>query len=106
MRLTSPGASSRHGASRTRGCPCLTPYGRSRRTGSPCWRTSAAFHAESLRHRIRHADQLDEGLRDGSALANLTPTGLLRALAVRWPDGVPQGGIAMDIHYLEELGLA
>ncbi|MFD6311472.1 SUKH-4 family immunity protein [Streptomyces nigra] len=111
---------------------------------------TAAFHAESLRHRIRQlrpvdhgtivtaltlslrrratdvgnvpgavqhyaartlgvhavqAGRLDEVLSDGSALAHLTPTGLLRALAVRWPGGIPQGGIAMDVHYLEELGL-
>ncbi|WP_192806229.1 SUKH-4 family immunity protein [Streptomyces sp. SS1-1] len=112
---------------------------------------TVAFHAESLRHRIRQlrpvdhgtivtaltpslrrratdvvnvpgavqhyaartlgvhvvqAGRLDEVLSDGSALAHLTPTGLLRALAVRWPGGIPQGGIAMDVHYLEELGLA
>ncbi|MGW6955551.1 SUKH-4 family immunity protein [Streptomyces chartreusis] len=53
-----------------------------------------------------HSGMLDNVLGDGRVLANLEATGLLQALAVRWPRGVPQGGIAIDAHYLERLGLA
>ncbi|MFE6174419.1 SUKH-4 family immunity protein [Streptomyces sp. NPDC056464] len=39
-------------------------------------------------------------------LANLDATGLLQGMAATWPRGIPQSGIAIDAHYLEQLGLA
>lgn len=66
----------------------------------------ATYSAQTLGLHAVHASLLDEVLSNGSVLARLNPTGLLRALAVRWPNGIPQGGIATDIHYLERLGLA
>ncbi|WP_307622765.1 hypothetical protein [Streptomyces sp. V3I7] len=38
-------------------------------------------------------------------MANLDARGLLRGLAAAWPQGIPQRGVAMDIHYLEQLGV-
>lgn len=37
-----------------------------------------------------HAGLLDEVLSNGSVLAYLDPTGILPALAVRWPKGIPR----------------
>lgn len=73
------------------------------------WRTAGpvgVYATQVLGLHAIHAGMLDDVLSDGRVLANLDATGLLRTLAVRWPDGVPQGGIAMDVHYLERLGLA
>ncbi|MFG2207464.1 SUKH-4 family immunity protein [Streptomyces sp. NPDC048638] len=53
-----------------------------------------------------HAGVLESVLSDGAALANLNAYGLLQGMALAWPRGVPQGGIAIDAHYLGELGLA
>ncbi|MDG4862002.1 SUKH-4 family immunity protein [Streptomyces sp. T-3] len=64
-----------------------------------------AYTSRTLGLHAAHAGRLDEVLSDGAALANLDPTGLLRALAKRWPDGIRQDGVALDIHYLERLGL-
>ncbi|ELS56971.1 hypothetical protein STVIR_2088 [Streptomyces viridochromogenes Tue57] len=78
-----------------------------RRTGP--WRTTGPvgeYAARVLGLHAVHAGMLDDVLSDGRVLANLDATGLLRSLAVRWPGGVPQGGLAIDAHYLERLGLA
>lgn len=64
-----------------------------------------AYTARTLGLHAVHAGLLDDVLSNGPVLANLDPIGLLRALAARWPDGIPQGGLGMDIHYLERLGL-
>lgn len=45
-------------------------------------------------------------LNHGHVLANLDATGLLRGMTAAWPQGVPQNSVAIDIHYLEQLGLA
>lgn len=60
---------------------------------------AAALHAA-------HAGLLGTMLADGQVLANLDATGLLEGMAATWPRGIPQGGIAIDAHYLEQLGLA
>jgi hypothetical protein len=73
------------------------------------WRTAGpvgVYAARVLGLHAIHAGMLDDMLTDGRVLANLDATGLLQSLAVRWPAGVPQGGLAMDAHYLERLGLA
>ncbi|MEU8914861.1 SUKH-4 family immunity protein [Streptomyces nigrescens] len=44
---------------------------------------------------------LEELLGDGEMLARTERYGLLQGLAAAWPAGVPQGTVAMDIHYLE-----
>lgn len=78
------------------------------RTGTGAWSMAGpvrAYAARTLGLHAVHAGLLDEVLGNGAVLANLDPTGLLRALAARWPDGIPQGGIALDLHYLERLGL-
>lgn len=80
----------------------------SERAAGP-WRAAGpvgAYAARVLGLHAVHAGMLDDLLSDGRVLANLEATGLLQALAVRWSDGVPQGGIAIDAHYLERLGLA
>ncbi|MEU9502736.1 SUKH-4 family immunity protein [Streptomyces sp. NPDC048196] len=53
-----------------------------------------------------HAGTLEGLLSEGPVLANLDAYGLLQGLAACWPGGVPQGGLPMDAHYLEALGLA
>ncbi|MFC9237427.1 SUKH-4 family immunity protein [Streptomyces decoyicus] len=65
-----------------------------------------AYAAKTLALHAAHAGSLEALLDDGAVLANLEAYGLLQGLAAAWPGGVPQGGIAMDAHYLEELGLA
>ncbi|MFC8248201.1 SUKH-4 family immunity protein [Streptomyces chartreusis] len=60
---------------------------------------AAALHAA-------HAGLLGTLLADGQVLANLDATGLLEGMAAAWPRGIPQDGIAIDAHYLEQLGLA
>ncbi|KUN90405.1 SUKH-4 family immunity protein [Streptomyces caeruleatus] len=77
------------------------------RAGGP-WSSVGPVGAYAARTLGLHAVQaglLDEVLSNGTVLANLDPADLLRALAARWPDGIPPGGIAQDIHYLERLGL-
>ncbi|MFI5521183.1 SUKH-4 family immunity protein [Streptomyces platensis] len=44
---------------------------------------------------------LEALLSDGEMLARTERYGLLQGIAAAWPAGVPQGTVAMDIHYLE-----
>ncbi|MEU8783654.1 SUKH-4 family immunity protein [Streptomyces sp. NPDC048637] len=73
------------------------------------WSTSGplgTYAARTLALHAAHAGAMDRILGDGTVLAHLDAYGLLQGLAATWPGGVPQGGIATDAHYLEELGLA
>lgn len=65
-----------------------------------------AYAAQTLALHTAHAGSLEALLGDGAVLANLEAYGLLQGLAAAWPGGVPLGGIAVDAHYLEALGLA
>lgn len=64
------------------------------------------YAARTLALHAAHAGAMDRILGDGTVLAHLDAYGMLQGLAATWPGGVPQGGIAADAHYLEELGLA
>ncbi|MEE4425141.1 SUKH-4 family immunity protein [Streptomyces bugieae] len=44
---------------------------------------------------------IEELLGDGEMLAGVERYGLLQGIAAAWPNGVPQGTLATDIHYLE-----
>ncbi|MFE7858344.1 SUKH-4 family immunity protein [Streptomyces sp. NPDC057403] len=64
------------------------------------------YAAETVALHAFHAGRMEEVLNDGNVLPCLDTKGLLRGMAAAWPQGVPQHSIAVDIHYLEELGLA
>ncbi|UNO38716.1 hypothetical protein [Streptomyces sp. MST-110588] len=51
------------------------------------------------------AGQLDTYLETPSFLAGVEAYGVCQGLGVAYPDGVPSGGIAFDLHYLEAQGL-
>ncbi|TQJ90406.1 ATP-binding protein [Streptomyces sp. SLBN-31] len=64
------------------------------------------YAAQTVALHAFHAGRMEEVLNDGNVLPCLDTTGLLRGMAAAWPQGVPQHRIAVDIHYLEGLGLA
>ncbi|WP_369172756.1 SUKH-4 family immunity protein [Streptomyces sp. R28] len=77
--------------------------------GATAWENvgpTGAYAARAAALHAAHAGLLETLLADGQALANLDATGLLQGMAATWPRGIPQGGLAIDAHYLEQLGLA
>ncbi|MGD3107142.1 ATP-binding protein, partial [Streptomyces sp. YGL11-2] len=66
-----------------------------------------AYAAQALAlHAALSGTELPALLTSAPALAHCTRYSVLQALAHHFPDGVPQGGIAADIHYLETEGIA
>ncbi|WP_432140768.1 hypothetical protein [Streptomyces sp. bgisy084] len=57
-------------------------------------------------HAALSGTELPGLLANAPALAHSTRYALLQALARQWKHGVPQGGVASDIHYLEAEGIA
>lgn len=77
--------------------------------GATAWESDGPTGAYAARAAALHAARaglLETLLADGQVLANLEATGLLQGMAMTWPRGIPQGGLAIDAHYLEQLGLA
>ena len=77
--------------------------------GAIAWENLGPTGAYAARAVALHASQaglLSVVLADGQIIANLDATGLLQGMAATWPHGIPQGGLALDAHYLEQLGLA
>lgn len=64
------------------------------------------YAAQTVALHAFHAGRMEEVLNDGNVLPCLDTTGLLRGMAAAWPQGVPRQRFAVDIHYLEGLGLA
>ncbi|MFE7894206.1 SUKH-4 family immunity protein [Streptomyces sp. NPDC057412] len=80
-----------------------------RSRGATAWRDLGpigAYAARAVPLHASHARLVESVLADGQVLANLDATGLLQGLAATWPRGIPQGGLALDAHYLEQLGVA
>ncbi|MFE4018283.1 hypothetical protein ACFXPZ_12820 [Streptomyces sp. NPDC059101] len=66
-----------------------------------------AYAAQALAlHAALSGTELPALLADAPALAHCTRYSVLQALAHHFPEGVPQGGVAADIHYLETEGIA
>ncbi|MGA5561671.1 SUKH-4 family immunity protein [Streptomyces platensis] len=61
----------------------------------------ARYAAQTLPLHAALGGSLEELLGNGEILARTERYGLLQGLAAAWPAGVPQGTVAMDIHYLE-----
>ncbi|MGY5131372.1 hypothetical protein ACWGJW_02965 [Streptomyces nigrescens] len=61
----------------------------------------ARYAAQALPVHAALGGCLEELLGNGETLARTERYGLLQGLAAAWPAGVPQGTVAMDIHYLE-----
>ncbi|MFF4695680.1 SUKH-4 family immunity protein [Streptomyces chattanoogensis] len=61
----------------------------------------ARYAARALPLHAALGGVLEELLDDGERLARVERYGLLQGMAAAWPRGVPQGGLAADIHYLE-----
>ncbi len=59
------------------------------------------YAAQALPMHAALGGSLEELLGNGEMLARTERYGLLQGLAAAWPSGVPQGTVAMDIHYLE-----
>ncbi|WP_158715603.1 SUKH-4 family immunity protein [Streptomyces sp. NRRL S-481] len=77
--------------------------------GATAWESvgpTGAYAARAAALHATHSGLLETLLTDGQVLANLDAKGLLQGIAATWPRGIPQGGIAIDAHYLEQLGLA
>ncbi|MFD5395587.1 SUKH-4 family immunity protein [Streptomyces sp. NPDC127097] len=67
-------------------------------TGTP---ELARYAARTLPVHAALGGSLEELLGNGELLARTERYGLLQGIAAAWPAGVPQGTVAMDIHYLE-----
>ncbi|QHC20972.1 ATP-binding protein [Streptomyces sp. GS7] len=66
-----------------------------------------AYAAQALAlHAALSGTELPALLASAPALAHCTRYSVLQAVAHHFPDGVPQGGIDADIHYLETEGIA
>ncbi|GAA2662135.1 ATP-binding protein [Streptomyces lunalinharesii] len=65
-----------------------------------------AYAAEALAVHAALADALPALLDTARALAHCTRYSLLQALPLHFTEGVPQHGVAADIHYLETDGIA
>ncbi|MEV0371877.1 SUKH-4 family immunity protein [Streptomyces sp. NPDC050636] len=63
------------------------------------------YVAQALPVHAALAGVMEEILADGGLLVRVDRYALLQGLAVAWPDGVPQGSIATDIHYSEREGI-
>jgi hypothetical protein len=61
----------------------------------------ARYAAQALPVHAALGGSLEELLAKGEILARTERYGLLQGIAAAWPAGVPQGTVAMDIHYLE-----
>ncbi|QIY55634.1 hypothetical protein HEP86_15245 [Streptomyces sp. RPA4-5] len=66
-----------------------------------------AYAAQTVAlHAALSGTELPGLLASAPALAHSARYALLQALARQWKHGVPQGGVASDIHYLEAEGIA
>ncbi|MER7987351.1 ATP-binding protein [Streptomyces noursei] len=65
-----------------------------------------AYGAEALAVHAALADTLPALLDTAHALAHCTRYSLLQALPLHFTEGVPQHGVAADVHYLETDGIA
>ncbi|KOT89224.1 hypothetical protein ADK86_29580 [Streptomyces sp. NRRL F-5755] len=65
----------------------------------------ARYAAGTLPVHCAAAGTLPELAREPGFLANVDRLALLTGLALGFPDGIPQGGPAVDVHYLEEAGV-
>ncbi|MFF3543499.1 SUKH-4 family immunity protein [Streptomyces platensis] len=61
----------------------------------------ARYASQALPVHAALGGSLGELLAHGDMLARTERYGLLQGIAAAWPAGVPQGSVAMDIHYLE-----
>ncbi|MBL1093572.1 MULTISPECIES: SUKH-4 family immunity protein [Streptomyces] len=59
------------------------------------------YAAQTAPLHAAHGGIIEELLSNGEMLAGVERDGLLQGIAAAWPNGVPQGALATDIHYLE-----
>lgn len=64
------------------------------------------YLARALPAHAAAAGRFEELLSDPGRLADCRHTALVEALPVAFPDGVPAGTFAADLHYLDSLGVA
>lgn len=77
--------------------------------GATAWASVGPTGVYAARAAALHASRaglLDTMLADGQVIANLDAKGLLQGMTATWPRGIPQGGLPIDAHYFEQLGLA
>ncbi|MGP4002252.1 SUKH-4 family immunity protein [Streptomyces sp. 8N706] len=63
---------------------------------------SASYGFQAVPLHAALGGTLEELLADGESLAGVGRYALLQGIEAAWPDGVPQDGLAGDMHYLEE----
>ncbi|MDC2958786.1 SUKH-4 family immunity protein [Streptomyces gilvifuscus] len=66
----------------------------------------ADYRSRALPAHAAVAGRFEELLSDPGKLATCRHTALVEALPVAYPDGVPAGTFAADLHYLDALGVA